>query len=1257
LQQPPQKRKGKYMLTEKKKWNEIFRMVTALGLCVGISAAMPVRGLAGNESGKFRFTATGANAAALSMRSSDTGTLWDGWIGDMGFLSKRTGDGTREKPYQISTKAHLMGLSELAARGMEIRPSEGTYPGDYSGAYFELAKNIDLGGMDWIPIGFSRDISQVPTGEAMAFDGHFDGKGKTISNFRLYRPDWDQVGFFGRVENAEIVNLTLKPGHVITAGENVGILAGSAEGSIIRNVTVTGTLRTAGNSGGVAGSISEGTIVENCMAEHVAIDSGKGKETFTGGIVGRAAEALIADCTVNSGDSLTARIQGGGYVGGITGFQNGTDIFNVHVMGTVGGSGSQAIGGVSGKYASGKMKTARFEGTIGRSGLGSAAREGTFIGTRDTGFHFRYGTEAGADLAYLFADSEAKIAAGICGSGIPDDNNFTYDAHVGFWHSKDNFFTLVQGQNTRPEKEKYFYEELEEGMLHVIDTENAVLEMEFSPDHFAPSPVGRPVRGFLISVLQIDTAANVESYYDVAALTAKGDSAYSKELHKSRRGAVAPGDTVTVMTAPKNTLEEKYQMDGVPTYTDQNGKRTDMSYQTGGSYGFVMPDHDTEISAVYKKVAANIRMAPEEFSLRVTQTRSGDRKAPSLVTEVRNGAGKLIARYLDGRLEEGTKVQEVKLEAVVDKNNDVADSRVSWSVDDKGLILLKPNGDEDEEGYTEKSASIELNMEADFFRDIIEKEEKEQAAKGYQYAIPDTVYGNGNFGGLAVVTAKTRPAASFEGKPLTANCKIPVTFQIKDRTRVAAEGAVLDKKALSFTITRTLSGDRKEPKETISVTAPQTLLASFYPDYFDKKDVQWVVDDENVIQVDAGSYGEKAKGSDYKNASVAALKETKWIQDIITADRERHKEQPYEKQDGYGKRFAKVTVTADDKLGNKETASCDVAVEFETVDETKILPESVTMDKSTLEFDMTLMKTGKASKPTLTWTGIGGQKITAEVFPKAPDGEIGRGIQMDEWPRASWEMDASLLSMDEKGLVVPVTNAPWIQEAMNRYPRSAEKKTQITVRSGNISRTVDVLLKFEMVSKIYSSSLGNSGGSGSSGRNSSWSSIGGTVSSAGAEAPYGSVTGAWKQNEKGQWIFTDGGHTYKKEWAYIYNPYAAEGQESASWFWFGPDGAMRTGWYQDEKDGRWYYFHEVSDGGLGRMYTGWHEIRGFWYFFGRDGRMATGWNWIDGKCYYMDPGSGKMFADIKTPDGYTVDASGAWTVNGMVQTLGKAENE
>ena len=67
-------------------------------------------------------------------------------------------------------------------------------------------------------------------------------------------------------------------------------------------------------------------------------------------------------------------------------------------------------------------------------------------------------------MAYLFADTEEKIAAGVCGSGVSDDNRFTYDAHIGFWNKGDNFYTLVQGQNTKKEDELYFYEELENGV-------------------------------------------------------------------------------------------------------------------------------------------------------------------------------------------------------------------------------------------------------------------------------------------------------------------------------------------------------------------------------------------------------------------------------------------------------------------------------------------------------------------------------------------------------------------------------------------------------------------------------------------------------------------------------------------------------------------------------------------------------------------------------------------------------------------------
>ena len=52
-----------------------------------------------------------------------------------------------------------------------------------------------------------------------------------------------------------------------------------------------------------------------------------------------------------------------------------------------------------------------------------------------------------------------------------------------------------------------------------------------------------------------------------------------------------------------------------------------------------------------------------------------------------------------------------------------------------------------------------------------------------------------------------------------------------------------------------------------------------------------------------------------------------------------------------------------------------------------------------------------------------------------------------------------------------------------------------------------------------------------------------------------------------------------------------------------------------------------------------------------NGSCLTGWQWIDGKCYYFD-GNGYMLSNTTTPDGYQVDASGAWVVNGVVQTQG-----
>ena len=53
--------------------------------------------------------------------------------------------------------------------------------------------------------------------------------------------------------------------------------------------------------------------------------------------------------------------------------------------------------------------------------------------------------------------------------------------------------------------------------------------------------------------------------------------------------------------------------------------------------------------------------------------------------------------------------------------------------------------------------------------------------------------------------------------------------------------------------------------------------------------------------------------------------------------------------------------------------------------------------------------------------------------------------------------------------------------------------------------------------------------------------------------------------------------------------------------------------------------------------------------------FAAGWQWIDDnndgveECYYFDA-NGYMLANTTTPDGYTVNADGAWTENGAAHT-------
>lgn len=1171
-----------------------------------------------------------SSMALSAVGKSSLGDIWDNWNGDFSFLDGTAGDGSEKKPYQIKNKNQLMGLAQLAAMGMRVQPGEGNEEiiGSYDGKHFRLMSNIDLGGMEWNPIGYFRDSSEFSGEITNKFFGSFDGNGKTISNFRLNRTSWNKVGFFGAIEDAAVKNLTLKPGKTVCGQKEVAILAGSAVNSKITGCTVSGSVSASGTSGGIT-AVIEGSgpslsVIENCIS-NVTIDVNGGIDTYVGGIAGKAAGSSIVDCRVETGDNSTSRIQGrNATVGGIAGFQNASDIYNSYVSGTIGGSGSGIVGGITGKYASGRMKVARFEGIIGQSGTGAAGHRGTFIGHREAGDYFRYG----ADVGFLFADMESKIAFNICGSGIPDDNEYTYSANIGYSHPGDPFYTLVQGGVSKNISDQYYYEVLEKGILSIIDEDHGGAgadEAGYSIDHFAPNDAGRPTRGYLITIPQIDTISSGTYYYDVAMLEARGDGSYYRAVNKGKRGAVAPGKSVTVTTSPNNTEEAKFQMDGVPTYTAVGGEK-ETTYRNGGEYTFTMPEENTEVKAVYKKVAARVSVVPSNFNISVIQERTGNRKNPVKTTKVLDHNGKLIASYINGALQQGTQIQPVFIQAVVDTNNDVADNSVKWSVDDPDLIILAANDDEDREGFTKKSASVCVNLNASFLDDTIRKLEKEQADNAYRYPIPDTIFGAGHQnGGVAVLTASTRPAASFEGKPCTGNCRINVTFQIKDKTYVANEGAVIDQEELRFTVTRRLTGGRKKPEERILVTPPQNLTASFSPDFFDRKDITWSVDDPAVATVD----GEN------RSAGVSVRKDAKWIQDIIETDDGIRTNEPYAVLGGSGSRETKVTVTADDMLGNRQTANCNIVINFVTEDQTEVYAEGVITEPQTMNFELECTKSGKRSSPVISWTGDGEKKIKAVVLPEMAFNKACR-----------FEVSDDSLKLDGDGTVTVNRNAKWIQDTDKTYPYTAVHTAIITATTedGGFKAICNATIRYKLSDLTYGGSGGGKGGSSGGGSGSSSGvSPGGGIGpagngpAAGTSAPAGSVVGTWVNTEDGLWAFTANGRMYHNEWAYVHNPYAGREQSSTDWFRFDETGHMVSGWYPDT-DGNLYYLWPKSDG--------------------TQGHMVTGWQWIAGadgleRRYYFNPEPdgtrGALLKNTTLPDGNQVNDKGEWTVEGVIQ--------
>lgn len=184
------------------------------------------------------------------------------------------GDGTKEHPYLINTKEHLLSFAQLSNLGWDFR-----------GQYIQQTANIDLNlpqaqwneemPTEWIPIGqgANRNNMGEDNGNAFTFRGCYDGDYHEVRNMYI-NSHYDDMGFFGVLNHgATIKNLGVTNVWAKTVKGNIGILAGSSARRS-RNVNIaqcwtSGQVEsTEWAAGGILGQIAlEGnTNILNCAS-------------------------------------------------------------------------------------------------------------------------------------------------------------------------------------------------------------------------------------------------------------------------------------------------------------------------------------------------------------------------------------------------------------------------------------------------------------------------------------------------------------------------------------------------------------------------------------------------------------------------------------------------------------------------------------------------------------------------------------------------------------------------------------------------------------------------------------------------------------------------------------------------------------------------------------------------------------------------------------------------------------------------------
>ena len=242
------------------------------------------------------------------------------------------GSGTASDPYLICSRDDLKVLADAVNSGE-----------DQAGVYFEMTKDIDLGGESapWPTIGITIDNA------AHQFRGVFDGGHFTITGLYVNRDD-DDAGLFGYVGQGGVIRCVNVYEPDVSGTYWCGVIASRNYGLIEYCSTTGGSLYSSQQfAGGIVGD-NHGGVIRYCYNKDTVIDCGQ----ICGGIAGRNSSGTVENC-YNTGDVYTRNVVRS-YAGGVVGENTANStIDNCYSTGWVDGRmASGAIAGANGEGSS-----------------------------------------------------------------------------------------------------------------------------------------------------------------------------------------------------------------------------------------------------------------------------------------------------------------------------------------------------------------------------------------------------------------------------------------------------------------------------------------------------------------------------------------------------------------------------------------------------------------------------------------------------------------------------------------------------------------------------------------------------------------------------------------------------------------------------------------------------------------------------------------------------------------------------------------